>query len=241
MQLLNVLALQHVEIHRLTQAATVALPPPAHKEGEEPKPGTPSPPTSQTFPAGSFVIRMDQPYSRVADALLDRQFWSPEDPQKQPYDDTGWSFGDLFYAKVSRVTDRSLSAPMAPVADLRQISVADAGSGPYFAVDNCAQVSLASLVYALHDSAEVSIAEEKFEGAGHKFAAGSLIISRVNAAKLKPLLQEFHLDAVSLSSPLSIKVHPAAAPRVAFVHTWIATQAEGWWRQAFDSSRVPFA
>jgi hypothetical protein len=99
MQLLKVLALQHVEIQRLTQAATVALPPPSHKEEEEPKPGTPPPPTSQTFPAGSFIIRMDQPFSRVADALLDRQFWSPEDPQKSPYDDTGWSFGDLFNAR----------------------------------------------------------------------------------------------------------------------------------------------
>ena len=106
MQLLKVLALQHVEIQRLTQAATVALPPPPPKDGEEPKPGTPPPPSSQTFPAGSFIIRMDQPFSRVADALLDRQFWSPEDPQKAPYDDTGWSFGDLFNAKVSRVTDR---------------------------------------------------------------------------------------------------------------------------------------
>ncbi len=37
---------------------------------------------SRTFPAGSYVIRMDQPYSRIADALLDRQFWSPDDPQK---------------------------------------------------------------------------------------------------------------------------------------------------------------
>ncbi len=37
---------------------------------------------------------MDQPYSRVADALLDRQYWAPDDPQKHPYDDTGWSFID---------------------------------------------------------------------------------------------------------------------------------------------------
>ena len=71
---------------------------------------------------------MDQPFSRVADALLDRQFWSPDDPQKQPYDDTGWSFGDLFNAKVARVTDRRiLSAPMSVVADVSQLPAVDPG------------------------------------------------------------------------------------------------------------------
>jgi hypothetical protein len=242
MQLLKVLALQHVEIQRLTQAATVALPPPPRKEGEEPKPGTPPPPTSQTFPAGSFIIRMDQPFSRVADALLDRQFWSPEDPQKAPYDDTGWSFGDLFNAKVSRVTDRKiLSAQMSPVPDLSQIPAAEVGPGPFYVVNNSAQVSLASLVYALQGSADVSVCEENFESDGHKFAAGSLIIGRVEASKLNSLLQQFDLAAVSIAGQPSVKVHSAAAPRIAFMHTWLSTQTEGWWRMAFDELHVPFA
>ena len=51
---------------------------------------------TRRFPAGSYLVRMDQPYSRVADMLLDYQYWSPDDPQKQPYDDTGWTFGELF-------------------------------------------------------------------------------------------------------------------------------------------------
>jgi hypothetical protein len=242
MQLLKVLALQHVEIHRLTQAVTVALPPPPHKEEAEPKPATPPPPTSQTFASGSLLIRMDQPFSRVADALLDRQFWSPEDPQKKPYDDTGWSFGDLFNAHLARVTDRGvLAAPMSPVTDLRQIAAAELGAGPFYVVNNSAQVSLVSLVYALRDSADVSVCEEKFESAGHKFTAGSLIIGRVPTSKLKPVLQQFDLDAVSMTSLPSVKVHPAAAPRIAFMHAWLSTQKEGWWRLVFDQLQVPFA
>jgi hypothetical protein len=59
---------------------------------------------------------MDQPYSRIADTLLDRQYWSPDDPQKHPYDDTGWSFGDLFGVDVARVVDTSvLKVPMQEV------------------------------------------------------------------------------------------------------------------------------
>ena len=52
-------------------------------------------------PAGSFVIRMDQPYSRAIDMLLDIQYYNPDDPS--PYDDVGWTLGPLFNAQVDRV------------------------------------------------------------------------------------------------------------------------------------------
>src|SRR3954463_7071834 len=68
------------------------------------------------FPAGSYVIRMDQPYSRIADALLDYQYWSPNDPQKTPYDDTGWTFPENFAVRSVRVIDpKVLGVPMETV------------------------------------------------------------------------------------------------------------------------------
>ena len=70
-----------------------------HKPPEKPKP------EPRTFPAGSYVLRMDQPYSRIADTLLDYQYWAPNDPQKSIYDDTGWTFGELGNVQVARVTD----------------------------------------------------------------------------------------------------------------------------------------
>ena len=104
-QLLRVLQRQHVEISRTTAPVTVRLP--------SPRGGAKDGPSSRTFAAGSYVVRMDQPYSRIADTLLDRQYWAPEDPQDRPYDDTSWSMGDLFNVQVVRVTDPAvLQAPM---------------------------------------------------------------------------------------------------------------------------------
>ncbi|MHB1271622.1 MAG: M14 family zinc carboxypeptidase [Rhodanobacter sp.] len=106
-QLLRILQRQHAEISRLTAPATVTIP--ASKDDD----GKLKPASRRRFAAGSYVVRMDQPYSRIADALLDRQYWSPKDPQRHPYDDTGWSMGDLFDVQVVRVTDGSiLQAPM---------------------------------------------------------------------------------------------------------------------------------
>src|SRR5262249_32286173 len=62
-------------------------------------------PVPRKFPAGSYIVRMDQPYSRIADSLLDYQYWSPNDPQRTPYDDTGWTFPELFNVAAVRVTD----------------------------------------------------------------------------------------------------------------------------------------
>src|SRR5258708_38530829 len=104
---------------------------------------------------------MDQPYSRIADALLDYQYWSPQDPQKTPYDDTGWTFGELYGVQVTRVTDASiLKAPMERVTELGAPGGAK-GDGTVFAIENHAEPALASLRYKLKDT-NMQVAEEPF-------------------------------------------------------------------------------
>jgi hypothetical protein len=183
---------------------------------------------------------MDQPFSRVADALLDRQYWSPDDPQKHPYDDTGWSFGDLFNAKAVRVTDASiLNSKMQPIADLSKVTADAQDAGPVYAVNNTGQIGLAALVYALK-GAELSVAERKFEAGGKHFQAGSILISGADPTQLTAVLKRLDLNAQTLSARPSIPSHSAAAPRIAFLHTWLYTQTEGWWRMAFDKLQVPY-
>jgi len=80
-------------------------------------------------PAGSYVVRMDQPYSRMADMLLDTQFYNINDPP--PYDDTGWTLGALHNVKTIRVTDPSiLNASMKPVIGPRSSTARSAAVLP---------------------------------------------------------------------------------------------------------------
>jgi len=127
-ELLRTLQGQGCEIHRATAPFTVALKT-KKKPAATPSPtaspsATPSPtpyqvdqataaPETRQFPAGSYIVRMDQPYSRIADALLDYQYWAPNDPQQDVYDDTGWTMGELGNVQVVRVTDvKALNAAM---------------------------------------------------------------------------------------------------------------------------------
>jgi hypothetical protein len=209
----------------------------AGSSGAEP----PAAPVSETFPAGSYVIRMDQPYSRIADALLDRQYWAPEDQQKQPYDDTGWCFSQLFNAKVTRVVDSAiLQAKMSPVTDLTTPAPA-IPAGDLFAVNNSGQIGLLALAYMLPDT-KVIILDEATQAEGHLLAAGSLIIRSSDGARIEAALNKLDLRAIGLSSVPSAKSHPLDhLPRIAFMHTWLNTQTEGWWREAFDALSIPYA
>ncbi len=242
-ELLNVLKKQHVEITRLSEAVTVKLPPahvPVADEKDNAQPAKPAPPKSQTFAAGSWVIRMDQPFSRVADALLDRQYWSPDDPQKHPYDDTGWSYGDLFDAKAVRVTDASiLQAKMETVDDPGVQGTAITGRGSTYAVDSAGGIGLLSLRYAMK-TADIAVADQPFEAAGRHFQAGSLLINGPDSSALQKALTPFNLQSVALPDKPAIRTHPATAPRIAFMHTWLFTQTEGWWRSGFDRFQVPY-
>ena len=229
-ELLKALQRQHVEVQQLSAPAACEVPP--EKRGDKPK--------QETFPAGSIVVRMDQPYSRAADALLDRQFWAPDDPQKHPYDDTGWSFSQLFDLKVTRITDTSiLQAGMKPVDDPAALAGKLDGDGSLVAVPNTGQTTLLALVYKLKD-AKIQAVDKPFDAGDRHFAAGSLLITGVAGDALKTTLHDLALDAVHLSVTPIVPAHAVTAPRIAIMHTWLATQTEGWWRYAFDTAGVPY-
>jgi len=238
-ELLRVLALQHVEISRLSDPVTVTNP--EKQKGEKKNEhGDTSDAKTETFPAGSYVIRMDQPYSRIADALLDRQYWAPDDPQKHPYDDTGWSFPDLFGVPTVRVTDTAiLKAKMEPVTDAGAASGAVTGTGDVVAVDNAGGISLLGLRYALKD-AKISVADAAFDAGGKHFGTGSLVIQGAGADVVKTAIRDADVAAVGLGSAPSVAMHDAPTPRIAMMHTWLSTQTEGWWREALDKLHIPY-
>src|SRR5580704_10053474 len=98
---------------------------------------------------GSYIIRMDQPYSRIADMLLDTQYYSTSDPR--PYDDTGWTLGALRNVKTLRITDAGVAAPHA--AKGKPLGV------KCYIIQANAEPNLASLRYRLKDT-KIFAAEE---------------------------------------------------------------------------------
>jgi Zinc carboxypeptidase len=265
-ELLRLLQRQAVEISRATSSFTVTLPvkqptggrgagrggrgggqagggrgqAPSDTAAEDAPPSPPPAPTTREFPAGSYVVRMDQPYSRIADTLLDYQYWAPNDAQQRPYDDTGWTFPEAFAVQAVRITDsKVLDVPMEAVKGEVKAASGVAGTGGVFAINHNADNALISLRYKLKD-ADIQIAEEPFEAGGAKFNRGSFIISKVSQADLDKATGELGLKSTAFAAAPSVKTHPARAARVAILHMWSNTQTEGWWRQAFDTYGIPY-
>ena len=258
-ELLRVMQKQAVEISRATAAFTVSMPVkrPAAGSGRAGRgaaaggtdadatdavPAVPAVPTTETrqFPAGSYIIRMDQPYSRIADALLDYQYWSPADPQKNPYDDTGWTFPEGFNVQSVRVTDpKVLDVSMERIAGDVTPKGGVTGTGSIFAINNNGENGLITLRYRLKD-ADFQSAEESFDVNGQKFNRGSFVIRNVDGAALDKESKSLGIKVTAIAAAPSVKMHPARAARVAIMHTWQSTQTEGWWRQALDFNGVPY-
>jgi hypothetical protein len=257
--LLRMLQDQGCEISRASAAFTVMMPPKkaakggkgGHggdtaaegdnaSDGGEKKPPEKPKPEPRTFPAGSYVLRMDQPYSRIADTLLDYQYWAPNDPQKAIYDDTGWTFGELGNVQVARVTDiKVLDASMTRVPGQVEAPGGVEGAGDVFLINHNADSGLITLRYRF-PGASFEAAEEPFEAAGQKFNRGSFIVRNVPAADLTKAGAELGVQAYAVSAAPSVKTHPIRAARIAIMHTWYSTQPEGWWRVEFDRLKIPF-
>ena len=242
-ELLRTLQAQGVEISRSIAPFTVSLKKKAGS-GTSPRPSaSPSPAAKteeRTFPAGSYIVRMDQPYSRIADALLDYQYWAPNDPQTDIYDDTAWTMGELANVEVVRVVDgKVLTAPMERVTgDVRSAGGVE-NAGSVFLVNHNADNALVTFRYRLKD-VEMDAAEEPFDAAGRKFNRGSFIIRRANGDELRRVANELGVQVYAVNDAPTVKSHPIRTARIAMMHTWLGTQDEGWYRVGLDQLQVPF-
>ncbi|HEX3528190.1 MAG TPA: M14 family zinc carboxypeptidase [Thermoanaerobaculia bacterium] len=240
-ELLRVLQLQHVEISRADRPFTVTEEkPPGGKDTAKDKDKDKDKPATRTFPAGSYVVRMDQPFSRTADALLDRQYWSPSDPQKRPYDDTGWCFPALFDTEAVRITDRkALEAAMSRVEGPVRLHGGVKGSGPVFVVAQRGDDAMLRLRYAL-GNATVEATAEPFKAAGHEYPRGTWLVRGIGKEALDHAASETGLEVDTIAAAPKVATRPIGKPRIALLHTWVSTQTEGWWRHRLDLLKVPY-
>jgi hypothetical protein len=218
-RLVNLLRLQGIEIGRATGAVQL-------QEG--------------TFPAGSFIVKRDQPYSRLAKTLLEKQVYP--DPNLRTYDDASWTMGLMSHTEVKEIADKKiLDVAVQPVKE-KEIHLTGtlAGSGSTVAVAHFGSNNMITLRYRLKDL-KVQAAEKEFKQGAVTFPAGSFVISG-DVAKVRAAIEPLGLTAVALPGPPSVPMHDLDLPRVALYSLWSggATQDVGWVRYAFDTFEVPY-
>jgi hypothetical protein len=192
-----------------------------------------------TFPAGSYVIKRDQPYGRLAKNLLERQDYP--DPNLRTYDDSGWTMGLASHVEVKEVNDRAiLDVPTTPVTEAVARGVVRGRGTAALAIAHLGSNNMIALRYRLKH-VPVKIADEVFKTEGIEFPAGSFIVTTTTAiSEARRAVEELGLTAAALSSSPPVRTHDADIPRVAIYTPWNGTQEIGWVRFTFDKFGVPF-
>ncbi len=213
----NLLRQQGIEVGRLTAPATL-------KDG--------------AFPAGSLLIKLDQPYGRLARTLLQKQDYP--DAKIHTYDDSAWTMGLMAHVKITGLDDiKALDLAVTPVDRFDPQGAIDAPGAATYAVLDEGSINLAKLRYALKD-VKVAIAEQAFKIGARTAPAGSFLVPGAAYDRLKAAVVPLGLTALAVPGAVTVPSHPAEAPRVAVYSTWGATQNVGWVRYAFDQFGTPY-
>jgi len=192
-----------------------------------------------TYPAGSLIVKTNQPYGPLAKTLLGKQV--DPDPDLTTYDDSAWTMGLMTHTEIKPTDDIAVQAVAVDPVDQYdpQGTVSGAGDPAVYAVPDHGSPNLVTLRYALKD-AQVQIAEKPFTVGKTTYAAGTFLVAASAADTLKPAAKELGLDVVGLAKQPHVAAHPAALPRVAIFSTWDGTQDVGWVRYTFDQYKVPY-
>ncbi len=219
-EMANLLMRQGIEVARASTAFTV-------QEG--------------SFPSGSVVIRLDQPYRNYAVDLLEPQDF-PFDSGNLPYDDVSWALPVHYGVETVRIDDRRIfEVELEPVTkEIRATGRVD-GLGPVFLLRDTGQEALLEARYRLKDFA-VRIAEEMFRSGSREYPAGSWILppQRGLEEELVAVAEDLALDFESAPSIPEVSNHDAPAPRLGIWVPWADTDSIGWIRYTLDQRDVPY-
>src|ERR1700736_3230581 len=218
-QMVERLLAQHIEVSRAQNALNL-------KEGN--------------YPAGTYVVRLDQPYRNYAVDLLTPQHY-PKDGEA-PYDDVSWELPAHYHlqaiptadASIRRVALMRLTGPPRPTGRV-------IGAGPTYLLKDSGQESFLAARYHLADF-EIQIAERDFEEGDTKFPAGSWILASQTGLHeaILSTAAELGLDFIQVSTPPDVPCHKAKTPRIGVWVPWADTDSIGWIRYSLDQRKVPY-
>ena len=191
------------------------------------------------YPAGSLVVKLNQPYGRLAHTLLSKQV--DPNPELTTYDDAAWTLGLMTHTTIKDSADKSaLTIAVDPVDIYTAPSkIEKSASAVAYAVPDHGSPNLITLRFALKD-ADIQIAEKSFTEGKMTLPAGSFIIPAAAFDSLASAGKPLGLDAVALTAKPTIAMHKAGLPRIAMFSTWNGTQDVGWVRYAFDQYKIPY-
>jgi hypothetical protein len=198
------------------------------------------------YPAGSFVVKLSQPYKPYAWALLERQKYPdirqyPGGPPVPPYDNAAWTL-PLQMGVACDEVKTPFEAKLEKLDKAPVLTAALPDGADFFALDCRKNASYALAFGLLKAGAAVSRSKGAFQAGQVELPAGSFIVKNTpEAAKaLEGLLAKWPVTAVGLADVSGIPAAPLQNPRIGLYQSWRSNMDEGWTRYIFDDMGIAF-
>ncbi len=194
-----------------------------------------------TWPAGTYVVRLDQPYRNYAVDLLTDQLYPKDAPEA--YDDVSWSFPAHYHLTVIATADpRVRAAPLTPLMEAPHVAGTVSGPGPVFLLKDSGQEGLLEARYALAKF-RVGVAERAFSADGSEYPPGSWILAPQPglAAALHDAAGTLGLTFASTSTVPDVARHETPIARLGLWIPWADTDTAGWARYTLDQRHIPYS
>ena len=193
----------------------------------------------KSYPAGSYVISMQQPSSGIAKSLTERQKYPdlrqyPGGPPQRPYDVTAHTLPLLLNVDATAVKD-SFNADLEKVSEAPIAKGGIAGQGSHFAFGH-RNSDLMAAYRLMKSGVAVSWATEPFTSAGKSYPAGTLLIAVAARVKALPVFETLGVKAEGVRFKPAPKMLALKTPRVGLYQSYVASMDEGWTRFVFDKS-----
>lgn len=235
--LLQVLEFGLVEIHRAGEAFSVrtsrCVSRPLGQEGR------------RNFPAGSYVVRMNQPYSSFAKTMLEIQRYPelrefPGGPLERPYDVTAHTLGIQMGVEVYEV-DEPFEVPVNRLEKVQPTAGQTIGSGEYFLYSHTHNAFARLTNRLLKKGHAVFWAPNGFQVDGEGFPVGTLMARGTGLeTDLKPFLSDLPLEVRRLKSWPQLAWQRIRAPRIGLYRSYVPSMDEGWTRWILEGYEFPY-
>ncbi len=192
------------------------------------------------YPAGTYVVRLDQPYRNYAVDLL-----TPQNFPKgggEPYDDVSWELPAHYHLQAIPTADATVrEAALTPLREEPHPAGNVSGTGPFYLLRDTGQEGLFAARYRLANY-RVDVAERPFKVGDEEFPAGSWILPTQDglAAALSSVSTELGLNFTSVAVAPDVAQHAARVPRLGVWVPWADTDSIGWIRYSLDQRKIPY-
>jgi hypothetical protein len=194
------------------------------------------------YPAGSWVIPMNQPFSAMAKELFERQVYpaaatgATAAGAHLPYDITGWTLPLQMGVSVDAVSDPMEPAQRALMTKIEQVKLPEgqvAGEGSIFAISHKPNAAFQLVNAALAQGATVAMASDMVK-TSEGMEKGAFIVTGLSRSAVAGLSSKWAIGAVSVPSAPAHEI-PIKKAKIGLYRPWSPSIDEGWTRWILEN------